>query len=80
MIYIFIGLLLVSGLESRIIRSQRAASCSWEDHCAGDPCSIYDDCDDALVCLNGKCGTNSNSGSNGQSETCSSSGSLEGTR
>ncbi len=76
MIYIFVWLLLVGALESHIIRSQRAASCSWKGHCANDPCSTYDDCDGSLVCLNGKCG---NSGSQGQDQTCQSSGVLRGT-
>ncbi|CAF1380887.1 unnamed protein product [Rotaria sp. Silwood1] len=25
-------------------------------HCAGDPCSTYNDCDGSMICLNGKCG------------------------
>ncbi|PSS18798.1 hypothetical protein M430DRAFT_50789 [Amorphotheca resinae ATCC 22711] len=30
-------------------------SCSWPGHCAGAPCSTYNDCSDALICSNGVC-------------------------
>ncbi len=68
MISIFIGLLLIGTLES----------CSWKGHCAGDPCSTYDDCDGSLICLSGKCGDGSTGGNNGQGDTCKQSGVLHG--
>jgi hypothetical protein len=79
MISIFIWLLLVGALESKTIRNRRADTCSWKGHCAGDPCSTYNDCDGSLTCLNGKCGDGtSTSGNNGQSDTCKQSGVLHG--
>ncbi|CAF3769604.1 unnamed protein product [Rotaria sordida] len=43
-------------LESHIIQERQLKSCSWLGHCAGDPCSTYNDCDGSMICLNGKCG------------------------
>ncbi len=74
-ISIFVWLLLVGALESRMIRNQRATSCSWKGHCAGDPCTTENDCDGSLVCNSGKCGGGSSGGGDG---TCSSSGVLHG--
>lgn len=30
--------------------------CNWKNHCAGDPCRTFYDCDGDLICNNGKCG------------------------
>lgn len=81
MIYIIICLLFVSALDCRIVRQQRAASCSWIGHCVGDPCSNYNDCDGSLICQNNKCsdGGSNSSGNHGQDGTCVSSGVLHGT-
>ncbi|CAF1138991.1 unnamed protein product [Rotaria sordida] len=51
-----ICILFVSSLESHIIQERQLKSCSWLGHCAGDPCSTYNDCDGSMICLNGKCG------------------------
>lgn len=32
-----------------------SGSCSWEGHCAGAPCTTFDDCSDELTCTNGVC-------------------------
>lgn len=64
MISFVISFLLVSNIESRVLTENRANSCSWVGHCAGDPCSTYNDCDGSMICINGKCGDASNSGCN----------------
>ena len=80
MISIFIWLLLVGTLESRMIRNRRAGVCSWIGHCAGDRCTTYDDCDGSLICRDGRCADQSSGGSGGGSGTCSSTGVLRGSR
>lgn len=76
MIFLFIWLLLVGAVESRMTRQERAAGCSWIGHCAGDRCSTYDDCDGSMICINGKC----SDGTSGGGGTCSPSGELRGRR
>ncbi len=80
MISIFIWLLFVGTLESKLIRNQRATLCSWAGHCAGDPCSSYDDCDGSMICVNGRCGNSGGGGGGGGevSGACSPSGVLQG--
>lgn len=48
-------------IEFEIIDSQGSSSgeitssCSWKDHCLGDPCKNNNDCDKDLVCTDKKC-------------------------
>jgi hypothetical protein len=80
MICIFIGLLLFGALNANIFRSQRTASCSWNGHCAGDPCSTYEDCSKSLLCLRGQCGTLNNNKDDKKNGACLFSGVLRGTK
>jgi hypothetical protein len=75
---LFVWLLLVGASESRMIRNQRATSCSWKGHCAGDPCTNENDCDGSMICKSGKCSDGSVGGGGGGSGTCSPSGVLHG--
>jgi len=67
MISIFVCLLFVGALVSRTIRNPRYTSCLRKGHCAGDPCTTYNDCDGSLICKTGKCSDGTGSGTGTES-------------
>lgn len=69
-----VAFLLVGALSAGTYGKQRSISCSWPGHCAGARCSIDDDCDGSLTCVNGTCG----GGGGGGNDTCTPCGYLPG--
>jgi hypothetical protein len=49
-----LGFLLVFFLH-QLIPNNLDAVCNWTDHCLGDSCSHWDDCDGFLTCTDGYC-------------------------